>query len=38
MALDETSTLVAVYFLMQNIYQSCDVGHALGRSNVHISQ
>ena len=37
-ALDETSILVAVHFLMQNIHQSCDLGRALGRSNVHVSQ
>ena len=28
-ALDETSILVAVYFSVQNIYQSCDLGRAL---------
>ena len=27
--LHETSILVAVYFSMQNIYQSCDLGRAL---------
>ena len=37
-ALDETCILVAVYFSMQNIYQSCDVGRALGHSNVNVSQ
>ena len=36
--LDETSILVAVYFSMQNIYQSCDLGRGLGRSNVDVSQ
>ena len=38
MALDETSILVAFHFSMQNIYQSCDLGHAVGRSNVNVSQ
>ena len=33
--LDKTSTLVAVYFSMQNINQSRDLG--LGRSNVDLS-
>ena len=33
-ALDETSVLVALHFSMQNIYQSCDLGHTLGWSNV----
>ena len=37
-ALDETSILVAHHFSMQNIYQSCDLGHAVGRSNVNVSQ
>ena len=37
-ALDETSILVALYFSMQNIYQSWDLGHAMGRSNVNVSQ
>ena len=37
-ALNETSILVAVHFSMQNIYQSCDLGHAVGRSNVSVSQ
>ena len=37
-ALNETSILVAVHFSMQNIYQSCDLGHAVGRSNVNVSQ
>ena len=32
------SILVAVYISMQNVYQSCDLGRALGRSNVDISQ
>ena len=26
------------YFSMQNIYQSCDLGRARGRSNVNVSQ
>ena len=37
-ALDETSILVAVYFSMQNIYQSCDLVRAVRRSNVHVRQ
>ena len=37
-ALVETSVLVALHSSMQNIYQSCDLGHALGRSNVNVSQ
>ena len=37
-ALDETSILVALHFSMQNIYQSWDLGHAMGRSNVNVSQ
>ena len=37
-ALDETNILVPVYFSMQNIYQSCDLGRALGLSNVYVSQ
>ena len=37
-ALDKNCILVAVYFSMQNIYQSCDLGRALGRSNVVVSQ
>ena len=37
-ALDETSILVAVHFLMKNIYQSFDRGRAVRRSNAGISQ
>ena len=37
-ALDETSILAAVYFSMQNIYQSCDLVRTVSRSNVDISQ
>ena len=37
-ALDETSILIALHFSMQNIYLSCDLGHAVGRSNVNVSQ
>ena len=37
-ASDETAILVAVHFLMQNIYQSCDLGRAIGQSNVDVSQ
>ena len=35
---DETSILVAVHFSMHRIYQSCDIGLALGRGNVDVSQ
>ena len=35
-ALDETSILVALHFSMQNIYQLCDLGHTVGRSNVNV--
>ena len=37
-ALDESSILVAVHFSMTIIYQSCDLGRAVGRSNVDVSQ
>ena len=37
-ALDETSILVAVYFSMQNIYQSCNLVCAVRRSNVDANQ
>ena len=37
-ALDETGILVAVHFLMKNIYQSCDRGRAVRWSNVGVSQ
>ena len=37
-ALDETSIRVAVYFSMQNIYQSCDLVRAVRRNNVYVSQ
>ena len=37
-ALDETSILVTVQFSMQNIYESCDLGRALWRSNVDVHQ
>ena len=37
-ACDETSILVAVHFLMKNIYQSCDVGCVVGLSNADVSQ
>ena len=36
--LDETSILVAVHFLMKNIYQSCDRGRAVRWSNVGVRQ
>ena len=38
LALDETNILVSVHFSMKNIYQSCDLGRAVGRSNINISQ
>ena len=37
-ALDETSILVVVHFSMKNIYQSCDLGRAVGRNIVDVSQ
>ena len=37
-ACDETSILVAVHFSMKNIYQSCDLGLAVERNNVDVSQ
>ena len=37
-ALYETSILAALHFSVQNIYQSCDLGHAMGQSNVNFSQ
>ena len=37
-ALDETGILVAVYFSMKNINQSCDLRRAIGRSYVNVSQ
>ena len=37
-AVDETSILVAVQFPMQNIYESCDLGRAVWRSNVDVNQ
>ena len=37
-SLDETSILVAVHFSMKNIYQSCELGRAVRRSNVDVSQ
>ena len=37
-ALDETGILVAVHFSVKNIYQSCDLGHAVIWSNVDVSQ
>ena len=36
--LDETSILIAVYFSIQNIYQSCDLGRILRQSNVDVCQ
>ena len=35
--LDETSILVAVQGSMQNIYESCDLGRAVWRSNVDVN-
>ena len=37
-AFDKTSSLVAVYFSTQNIYQSCDLVRAVRRSDVDVSQ
>ena len=37
-ACKESSILVAVHFSMTNIYQSYDLGRAVGRGNVDISQ
>ena len=37
-ALDVSNILFAVHFSMQNICQSCDLVHAMGRSNVHVGQ
>ena len=37
-AFNETIILVAVQFLMKNIYQSCELIRALSRSNVDVSQ
>ena len=37
-AIDETDIRVAVHFSMKNIYQSCDLRCAFGRSNVDVSQ
>ena len=37
-ALDQTCIFVTVYFSMQNIYQSYNLGRALGQSNVNVSQ
>ena len=36
--LDETDILVAVHLSMKNIYQSCDLGRAFGRSDVDVRQ
>ena len=37
-ALYESVILNVLQFPMQNIYQSCDLGHVIGRSNVNASQ
>ena len=37
-ALDEADILVAVYFSMKNSYHSCEIYHALRRSNVNVIQ
>ena len=37
-ALDETSKFVVVHFSMKNIFQSCDLGRAMGRSKADVSQ
>ena len=36
--LDESIILDVSQFPMQNIYQSCDLGRAIGRRNVNASQ
>ena len=38
LALDECIILDVPQFPMQNIYQSCDLGRAIGRRNVNASQ
>ena len=38
LALDESIILDVPQFPMQNIYQSCDLGRAIGRRNVKASQ
>ena len=38
MALDETSILHAFHFSIKNIYQSCVLGRAVGRSDVEVNQ
>ena len=38
LALDESIILDVPQFPMQNIYQSCDLGRAIGRRNVNASQ
>ena len=38
LALDESIILDVPQFPMQNIYQSCDLGRAIGRSKVNTSQ
>ena len=38
LALDESIILDVLQFPVQNIYQSCDLGRAIGRRNVNASQ
>ena len=38
LALDESIILDVPHFPMQNIYQSCDLGRAIGRRNFNASQ
>ena len=38
LALDESIILDVPQFPMQNIYQSCNLGRAIGRRNVNASQ
>ena len=38
LALDESLILDVLQFPMKNIYQSCGLGRAIGRSNVNASQ
>ena len=38
LTLDESIILDVLHCPMQNIYQSCDLGRAIGRRNVNASQ
>ena len=37
-AIDKTSVHVAIHYSMKKIYQSCDLGHTMGQSNVSVSK